>query len=208
VIIALAALFLAAVPHAPANAALAGFYESRTMEVAGRLELRKDGHFRYELAYGALDEAAEGDWTFDGKSVHLTTRPMPKLPAFELVGDDPAPKGELWLTVDKDGFEWGGRLEAVAMDQSGEQGLVSTDESGKIDADGHVLTAVDPLVPVYSIPAGHFALSTDRGHRLRLKFHANDLGHAAFSGQPLELRGRDLMLQRYDTEIRFVRVRH
>jgi hypothetical protein len=45
VIIALAALILAAVPHAPTKAALAGFYESRTMEVGGGLELRKDGHF-------------------------------------------------------------------------------------------------------------------------------------------------------------------
>jgi hypothetical protein len=204
--IALTALLIAAAP-APAKPSVAGFYQSETMEVGGGLELRKDGHFRYELAYGALDEAAEGDWTFDGKTVRLTSRPMPKLPAFELLSDEPAPKGELWLTVDKEGFNWEGRIDAIATDQSGRQGMVTTDDQGRVDSNDRKLTAIDPLVPVYSIPAGHFPLSADRGHRLRLRFHANDLGHAAFHGQPLELRGRDLMLTRYAIEIRFVRIR-
>ena len=206
-IITAAFLALAASAHQPATAALAGFYQSETMEVGGGLELRKDGHFRYQLAYGALDEAAEGDWTFDGKAVRLTSRPVPTLPTFELVRDDPAPKGELWLTVDKEGFNWEGRIDAIATDSAGQQGRVNTDDQGKVEAGGHVLTAIDPMVPVYGILAGHFPLSAERGHRLRLKFHANDLGHAAFRDEPLELRGRDLFLSRYDTEIRFVRVR-
>jgi hypothetical protein len=202
----LAALALAAAP-APAQASVAGLYESRTMEVGGGLELGADGRFRYQLAYGALDESAEGDWTFDGKTVRLTSRPMPRLPAFELVSDEPAPKGELWLTVDREGFSWDGAIDAIATDDSGQRGVVAADRSGRVDSGGHVLTAIDPLVPVYSLPAGHFPLSGERGHRLRLKFHANDLGRAAFDGEPLELRSGELVLRRYDTEIRFVRVR-
>ena len=38
------------------------------MEVGAALELQKNGHFRYQLDYGAVSEHAEGDWTFDGKS--------------------------------------------------------------------------------------------------------------------------------------------
>jgi hypothetical protein len=70
-----------------------------------------------------------------------------------------------------------------------------------------VLTAIDPMVPIYGIKAGHITLSTDRGHKLHLKFHANDLGHPAFKAEPLALRGDALVMLRYDTEIRFVRVR-
>ena len=206
-ILTAAFLALAASAHQPAKAALAGFYQSETMEVGGALELRKDGHFRYQLAYGAVDEAAEGNWSFDGKQVLLTSNPMPRQPVFELVGDDPAPKGEVWLSVDKEGFNWEGHLRALATDSGGMQGVVITDDNGKIEAGDHQLTSIDPMVPVYGTPAGHFPLSEDRGHRLRLKFHANDLGHPAFKGEPLELRGRDLFLSRYDTEIRFVRVR-
>jgi hypothetical protein len=142
-----------------------------------------------------------------GDKVLLTSNPMPKEPVFELVSDDPAPKGELWLTVDRDGFNWAGRIDAVATDQSGAQGMVTSDERGRIDTGNHVLTAIDPMVPVYGIPAGHFPLSSERGHRLHLKFHANDLGHAAFRGEPLKIDASGLLMQRYDTEIRFVRVR-
>ena len=46
------------------------------MEMGGGLELRADGHFRYALTYGAMDEEAEGDWTFDGKTVRLNSNPM------------------------------------------------------------------------------------------------------------------------------------
>ena len=49
-----------------------------------------------------MSEAAEGDWTFDGKTVRLTSKPMPKLPSFELVRDDPAPKGEIVMTMEAD----------------------------------------------------------------------------------------------------------
>ena len=48
---------------------------------------QQDGHFRYAFTYGAVDEEAEGDWSFDGKKVHLTSRPMPKEPSFDLVSD-------------------------------------------------------------------------------------------------------------------------
>lgn len=64
----------------PATEALAGLYETSQMEVAAALELQTGGHFRYALEYGAVSERGEGDWGFDGRSVRLTSNPMP--PAF------------------------------------------------------------------------------------------------------------------------------
>lgn len=201
---ALGALLIAAAP-----ASIAGLYQAHQMEVGAALELTKDGHFRYQLNYGAVSEDASGTWTFDGKTVRLTSNPMPKPPSFELVRDDPAPKGELVMTLEPPGFgEEGYRLDAIAVDSdSGEKGLVSADEQGKVDPGPHRLASVDPLVPVYGNIGGHFPLSQDRGHHLVFRFHPNDIGHAAFEGEPLRLTPTGLVFTRYDAEIRFVRVR-
>lgn len=200
-----AAAFLIA---AAAPSAIAGLYQAHQIEVGAALELGANGHFRYQLDYGAISEEAAGDWTFDGKTVWLTSRPMPKLPSFELVRDDPAPKGEIAMTMEAPGFGEGFRIDAVAIDaRTGEKGLVTTDEKGIVESGGRTLASLDPLVPVYGTIAGHFELSPDRGHHLVFRFHANDLGHAAFNKEPIALTSRGLVFTRYDTEIRFVRVR-
>ena len=200
-------LWLAAAAHATP---IAGIYQAHQIEVGAALELRKNGHFRYQLDYGAVSEQAEGDWSFDGKTVRLTTKPAPHPASFELVRDDPAPLGELAITVEPPGFgEEGYRLNAIGTDAtSGEKGLVTTDEQGRVEAGGHKPSAVEPLVPVYATPGGRFTLSPDRGHRLLLRFHANDLGRAAFDKEPLDFSSGALVLNRYETRIRFIRVSH
>lgn len=55
----------------------AGLYEIDQMEMAGGLDLRPDGRFRYGLDYGAVSEVSEGRWTFEEGAVVLTTDPMP-----------------------------------------------------------------------------------------------------------------------------------
>ena len=201
------ALLLMAAP-APAKVSLAGFYRVQQMEMAGGLELKPNGRFRYALDYGAASEQAEGNWTFDGKSIRLTSNPMPKVPRFELVRDDPAPRGQLWMTVERKGFNWGGRVDALATATNGEKGRVTPDENGRISVPANIRIAViEPLVPVYGTPGGAVKLSQDRGHKLLFRFHANDVGKAAFKGEPLALNGRDLVFERFDTRIRFVRSR-
>ena len=203
--IAWAALLLA-LAAAP-NASLAGVYEINQMEMAGGLELRPDGHFRYALSYGAVDEEAAGDWTFDGKAVLLTSNPMPKLPNFELVRDDPAPKGELYLKLEDPGFEWGHPLYALATDDK-HAFEIQADEDGRVDLAGKPpVLAIAPLMPVYGPTRDMLRLSVDRGHRLLFRFHRNDLGKAAFQGEPLEIGSNGLLLNRYDARIRFIRVR-
>jgi len=204
----IAALLLVAAAPAPAKASPAGVYETHQMEMAGGLELRKDGHFRYAFTYGAVDEEGSGDWTFDGKTVFLTSDPMPKAPAFELVRDDAAPKGELYLTLEDPGFEWGHGLEVIAADAQKNGFEVTADDSGHVDLSGKpAIVAVAPEMPVYGPTGDIFALSADRGHRLLFRFHRNDLGKARFDKEPLQLNDSGLLLERYDTRIRFVKVR-
>ena len=193
---------------APATASPAGLYEIHQMEMAGGLELQKDGHFRYAFSYGAVDEVGEGDWTFDGKTVFLTSNPMPKAPAFELVRDDPAPKGELYLMLEDPGFEWGHGLEAYAADAQKNAFEIRADETGRVDLAGKPpIASLAPEMPVYGPTGDIFPLSADRGHKLLFRFHRNDLGKARFDKQPLKLDGSGLVMERYNATIRFLRSR-
>src|SRR5205085_9436835 len=158
--IGLAGLLLIAAP-ASALPSYAGYYETSQMEIAGGLELKADGKFRYVLSYGAVDEEGEGDWTFDGKSVRLTSNPMPKAPSFELLRDDPAPKGQVWMKFDKSSFNWTGRVDAIAtaVGIKGRGLVTATGGDGRVESGGHVLTSIEPLVPVYAIPGGSVPLN-------------------------------------------------
>jgi hypothetical protein len=193
---------------AAAPASPVGMYETRQMEVAAGLELKANGRFRYALSYGAVDEEGEGDWTFDGNTVRLTSNPMPKRPSFELVRDDPAPAGELSLELEDPGFQWGHPLEALARSDSAGTFEISADESGNVDLAGKPnVRSVAPEMPVYGPTGDVFDLSRERGHRLLFRFHANDLGRVPFDHEPLERSGGALLLRRYDTLFRFVKVR-
>jgi hypothetical protein len=207
--IAFAALLLVAAPApAPEANSPAGLYELHQMEMGGGLELKPNGHFRYALTYGAVDEEGEGDWTSDGKTVLLTSNPMPKAPSFELVHDDPAPKGELYITLQDPGFEWGHPLQAIVADAAKQGFEVSADDSGRVDLTGKPpIVAIAPKMPVYGPTGDIFPLSADRGHRLLFRFHANDLGNARFDKELLKKDGADLLMERYDTSFRFVKVR-
>jgi hypothetical protein len=68
----LAAMLLAMV-DAPA---VTGFYTTHQIEVGAALELDEDGKFQYQLDYGAVSEAAEGNWSSDGTTIFLTATRM------------------------------------------------------------------------------------------------------------------------------------
>ena len=203
----LGAAFLLLAVAAP-NDSLAGLYRTHQMEVSAALELQPNGHFRYALTYGAMDEQGEGDWRADGQIIRLTSNPMPKEPSFELVRDEPAPKGEIFITLEKTDFSWGGPLHAIVrIAGEAEPALIVADEEGRVDLRGRIVTSVQPLMPMTETAAEPLALSADRGHRLLFRFHANDFGTAAFRNQPLARSNGDLLLQRYDTTFRFVKDR-
>jgi hypothetical protein len=202
------AAFILLAAKALSVASPAGLYRTQQMEVAGALQLWPDGHFRYALSYGAVDEEGAGEWLFDHGVVRLISKPMPKSPSFELVRDDPAPKGELSLTLQDPGFEWGHPLEAIAQAESGQVFEIAADDSGHVDLSGKpTIKAVALEIPVFGPTGQIFPLTNGRGHKLTFRFHANDLGKARFDREPLQREGSTLLLRRYDTIIRFVKVR-
>jgi hypothetical protein len=209
-----AAVLLAAGPapapaHAPTKNALAGLYQIQTMEVGGGLELRKNGHFRYALEYGALDEEAQGTWTVKNGNVLLTTRPAPKQPTFDLLSDDAAPKCTLHLTIDWSKLDWSSAPDALVTYERDPKELhfLQSDDNGDLHPEDCAVTMIMPLVPMYHVPGAPIKLSPATGHRIALRFEPNELGHAAFTDEPLKITASGLLMERYDAEIRFVRVR-
>ena len=199
-------LFLAVSATAPAEtpAGLAGLYEIRQMEMAGGLELQPDGHFRYALEYGAASERGEGDWTVSGSSVLLTSNPRPNAPDFELVNDDPAAAGELYVTLDPPGFgDWTGRLDLLVTIAGMDDPVpMEAGEDGRVPLEGMVATAVRPVVPIYGVAGREIPLAQG-GHRLLVRFHPNDLGRASFDRESLAIEKGDLLMRRFDAVIRF-----
>jgi hypothetical protein len=200
-------LLLAAAPK-PADS-VAGLYQSRQMEVGAALELEKNGHYRYQLDYGAVSESASGTWTFDGKDVRLTSAPLPRQPDFVLVEDRPAPKCEISISVDWSKVDWSTAPRVLLTYADDPKAyLVEADESGKLESTRCNATTIRPLVPIYEAIGSEVKLTPGQGHKLAFRFEPNDLGQAAFRNEPLMIDGQDLVLKRYDTDIRFIRVRH
>jgi len=201
------AAWLALAP-APTTAQLAGLYEIHQMEMGGALELQPGGHFRYALEYGAASEEGEGDWTFDGKAVRLTSNPMPRKPDFVLLRDEPAPPCDVSISVDWGKLNWSSAPRVlVSYANDPKIYLVYTDDNGKLETRHCNATSLRPLVPIYDDVGTEVKLTSDKGHRLSFRFEPNEIGRAAFHGEPLELDEQGLVFARFETRIRFVRSR-
>jgi hypothetical protein len=205
--VAIAFLANAAVSAAGVPQAQVGYYESRQPEVAAGLELSADGHFRYGLDYGALSEFAEGKWTSDGRTVWLTSVPMPRAPSFVIVRDDPAPQGEYTVTLENPGFDWGGPLEFMATIEGQPAPVrITPDEDGSVTGLTGRVVAIRPIVPVYGDLGEPLALKGLGGHKLIVRFLGNDLGKARLSAQPVVVEDGGLRLDRYAASFRLIKV--
>jgi hypothetical protein len=202
-----AALLIGAAP-ALTTADLAGLYEIHQMEMGGGLELQPNGHFRYALEYGAASEEGEGDWTFDGKTVRLTSNPMPHEPDFVLLKDEPAPACQVSISVDWGKLNWSSAPRVlVAYANDPKIYLVYADSNGKLETKRCNPISLRPLVPIYEDVGTEVKLTPDKGHRLSFRFEPNEIGRAAFRNEPLSLDGQGLVFTRFETGIRFVRTR-
>jgi hypothetical protein len=190
-------------------ASLPGVYVTDQMEMAGALDLQKNGHFRYQFDYGAASESAEGDWTFDGSTVRLTSNPMPKQPDFALVRDDPAPEGQVYVAVEDSSFgAWSPLTVEMTLDGIDRPVLAYADDDGRVaPPEGHRILAVKMLMPVYEAGGAPVSLTSTSGHRLLFRLEPNDMGEARFNAEPLTLDGSAMVMHRYDTEIVFRRSR-
>ena len=200
----LTALLLAAAAPAAEAQSVAGLYEIRQMEMNGGLELTPEGRFRYALDYGAASEQGEGRWVDKDGRVLLTSDPMPKRPSFEVLKDDPAPAGELWLELAPPGFgDFTTNLEMIATFKDGSREEIRDDGDGHMPVESKMPVSIQVMVPIYGDLSPPIPLSADRGHRLTLRFMANDLGKARFDSEPLTREGDTLVLHRYDAKIIF-----
>jgi hypothetical protein len=193
----------------PAQAAspscLIGNYNGGRMELAAELDLIADGHFQYGLAYGALDEEAQGSWESDGSSVYLTSGPVTP-PRFSLIGEGEAPKGQFHIALDV----------PRGMDRQYFDAHVTLANGEVIDhqlADDGLTLQLEPDMHVVSVQfeLGVFLLKSEAiplssggsGNEARFRFEPNDLGKVAFTHTPLRIEGSDLLLDHLGEQLRF-----
>ena len=204
--IAAALALLLANPTVSAKS-LPGIYVTSQMEMGGAIELQKNGHFRFQFDYGAVSDSAEGDWTFDGSTVRLTSNPMPKLPDFALVSDKPAPPDEVYVAIEDSRFgTWTPLTVEMTVDGIDHPILIDADDDGRLHApDGHHILAVKMLMPANDTGGSPAQLDQATGHRLLFRLEPNDIGTAALRSEPLTVKGSAMVMHRYDTEIVFRR---
>jgi hypothetical protein len=193
---AVAAIALVLGPQSAAAKGWPGHYRvAEGPDIAGELELRKDGRFAYVLAAGALDEHAEGSWREDGSVVRLTTQPKPRPAVFTPAaatagGPGPVkihvnwPNGNGIAGVDfRVGFAAGDPLEGYTQDYGWEAPEDETRQPLWIELEEPVNGVVSPRFP---IPAGQ--------HALTFILTPNDLGTTDFEDAALERTDKGLAL--------------
>lgn len=187
---------------------LAGTYDGGQTDMAAGLELSADGHFRYGLSYGALDEQAEGTWTVENGQVLLTAAPVVP-PRFVLVGQSDAPAGQLAVTLDlPEGMSRQYFRAEWRMANGTTNGRQLNEEQTPFELDpGDRPISVVLALPMFDLASEAVKLGTGQGHRVAFRFEPHDLGKAAFVRTPLLRESGDLILARFDTMIRFRRTR-
>jgi hypothetical protein len=189
-------------PSAPATReSLAGTYDGGQMEVAAQLLLKPDGHFQYELAYGALDEAAEGTWEFKDGVVLVTTVPAVVLPRFVVVSDTPDPRGGLHINLTKTLVE--GMRQRVYLiygpHEEPDMAEIADDGSVPIPTGKHPISFIMDI-PVYPTMTKPIPL-TAGGHRFVLRFEPNDIGKADFHPMPMVVDNGVLVMRRPNLQL-------
>lgn len=164
-------------------------------ELAAMLELNADGHFRYQLAYGALDERAEGSWHRVDDTLRLDTIPKPRPPAFSVHAMRVEPGKPLTLHVTTaDGHGITGIDFRIGF-ASGEPVLGYTQDYGwSMDAsDPRQPIWVELAEPINGVASARFVV---RGGANDLHFvlTPNDIGVVDFAGAAITVDGDTLTL--------------
>lgn len=199
----------APVPAPPADqhpAALVGHYDGHQMEMGAELLLKADGRFQYGVAYGALDEEAEGTWLAEGGQVLLTSDKVTP-PRFVFLGQKPAPAGVLTLSVEAPrGMSLQYFDAAIRLAKGGNAGRQLTDDGLTVPfAAGDPPVKVQLFLPMFERKSDVVAIDPAKGYWLSFRFEPNDLGKADFRGEALAIDKGDLLLQRFGRTIRFHR---
>lgn len=175
------------------------------MEMGGGIMLAGDGRFLYQIAYGALDETAEGNWTCDSDTIFLTSDPVtpPRFAArsVPLSGDVLEVALDLPDGMSPQYFSVLVRYSDGSIDQIDFRGETLT-----IPYAGEVRPVfAQPLLEIYGLTGDPIALPESGGLRIDVHFTPNDLGKIAFANTPLTVEGDRLLLSRFGATIPFER---
>ena len=205
-LLALLTAMIATPAFAQHPASLVGHYDGHQMEMGAELVLNANGRFQYGVAYGALDEEAEGTWALQGGQVLLTSDPVTP-PRFVFLGQKPAPAGIFRLSLEAPQGMSLQYFDAVLTFAH------RNPEGGQLTDDGlaRPIVAKDPpltarlFLPMFELKADPVTIDPAKGYWLSFRFEPHDLGKADFRSAPLALDKGDLLLERFGRTIRFHR---
>jgi len=186
---------------------LAGIYDGGQMEVGALLELKPDGHFRYELAYGAMDESAQGTWEFKDGAVFLTTLPVVTPPRFVLESDKPDPRGGLWLKISSGPVMEGAKQDVFLFYDSNfghdaKPDLVEVGDDGQVPLPRKQLPKfIIPRIPVFPFISKPIPITDTGGHLITVRFESNDIGKADFRALKLVIENGVLVMTRPELDL-------
>lgn len=202
-------LTLLPTPASAADTAIGLYRAAEGPELASRLQLSADGRFRYELAYGALDESAEGSWRREKDAILLFTEPRPK-PA-EFIADAMTISGDapLSLTV-----TWSNGRGIAGIDfrigfDSGEPIEGYTQEYGWSLAASEQRHPqwIELYEPIHRVGPKRFPIPDGKTNKLHFMLVPNDIGVADFQGTAVAGEGDRLVLHHKNGDLRYIRVR-
>lgn len=202
-------LMLAAAPALAADKAVGLYRAAEGPELASRLQLEANGHFRYELAYGALDEGAKGSWRREGDAVLLYTEPRPKPAEFIVKEMSASGNGPLSLTVSWPNGEGIAGVDVRIGYDSGEPATGYTQYYGwSLDpSDKRRPLWIELYEPIHGIGPKRFAIADPATKTLRFTLVPNDVGVVDFQGTKVSVDGDKLVLHHKNGDLRYVRVK-
>jgi hypothetical protein len=182
-----------------------GTYIAHEPEIAAQLDLDAGGRFHYALAYGAINEVADGQWRWQGGHLLLASDPVTP-PEVALVSDDPLPGDRLQVDLDlPDGIPLQYFNVVLVQPDGALRGLQFAADGLDVALDpAHPPAALRIDLPALDFSSRGFPL-TPGGHSLRLRFVPHDIGKAVLADQPLTEEGSTLLLERHDRKIAFKR---
>lgn len=208
----LAALVLFGSFSAEARSPFAGRYRiANGPDTAGGLDLQADGHFRYSLSEGALDEHAEGTWTETGGDIRLTTAPKPVPPQFARGPDGTtgAPTIHVRLADGRDlagiDFRLGLTNGTSVAGYTQAEGWNFAESQAKPGAQR--IAWVEVVEPIYGVVSPRFAIDPPAAGALEFVLTPNDIEVVDFQNAQLERRSDDFLLHRGDRTLHMVRAK-
>jgi hypothetical protein len=210
--LAVTLLALVATPQSamagPAISPVGIWRASEGPELAAHLQLTSDGHFRYELIYGALDETAAGDWRMVDGHVVLETRPKPKPPEFLLTKVESAPDKQCTVIVQTaQGRGIAGIDLVIGMDKGDPlSGYTQTyGWSGEIPPGTRPLW-IELAEPMNAVQSARLPLPDGACGKIIVTFVPNDIGTVDFVAAPVDIDSDRMVLHHPRGNLRFVKV--